>query len=83
MSEAVTVHHGDCLEVMRAMPDNSVDLVLTSPPYEAARTYGISFKLRGDAWVRWAVERYMECVRVSRGAVRGREKKKEQEREKA
>jgi DNA modification methylase len=24
---------GDCLEVMRAMPDKSVDLVLTDPPY--------------------------------------------------
>lgn len=69
MSEGVTKHHGDCLEVMRAMPEDSVDLVFTSPPYEAARTYGIGFELRGDAWVRWAVERYMECVRVSRGAV--------------
>lgn len=24
---------GDCLEVMRGLPDNSVDLVLTDPPY--------------------------------------------------
>ena len=24
---------GDCLEVMRGMADNSVDLVLTDPPY--------------------------------------------------
>ena len=27
------IHHGDCLEVMRQMPDGSVDLVFTSPPY--------------------------------------------------
>lgn len=27
------VHHGDCLDVMRAMPDKSVDIVVTSPPY--------------------------------------------------
>ena len=60
---------GDCLEVMRSMEDNSVDLVLCSPPYEAARSYGIEFNLRGDAWVSWAFERYMECVRVSRGLV--------------
>lgn len=26
---------GDCLEVMKTMPDKSVDLVLTDPPYEA------------------------------------------------
>lgn len=60
---------GDCLEIMREMDDNSVDLVVTSPPYEDARTYGISFALRGDEWVAWAVERYLECVRVCKGLV--------------
>ncbi len=30
---AVTVHHGDCLDVLRQMPDNSVDSVVTDPPY--------------------------------------------------
>ena len=25
--------HGDCLELMKDIPDNSVDLVLTDPPY--------------------------------------------------
>lgn len=30
---AYTLHHGDCLEVMRAMPDNSVDAIVTDPPY--------------------------------------------------
>jgi site-specific DNA-methyltransferase (adenine-specific) len=60
---------GDCLELLRAMPDNSVDLVCCSPPYEAARTYGIDFNYRGESWVEWAVERYLECVRVSRGVV--------------
>ncbi len=30
--------HGDCLEVMKTMPDKSVDLILVDPPY------GISFK---------------------------------------
>ena len=24
---------GDCLEVMKGIPDDSVDLVITSPPY--------------------------------------------------
>lgn len=30
---AYTLHHGDCLQVMRAMPDNSVDAIVTDPPY--------------------------------------------------
>ena len=25
--------HGDCLELMKSIPDGSVDLVLTDPPY--------------------------------------------------
>ena len=28
---------GDCLEVMRTIPDKSIDLVLTDPPYNIAR----------------------------------------------
>jgi DNA modification methylase len=37
MSE-IKLIHGDCLEVMKSIPDKSIDLVLTDPPY------GISFK---------------------------------------
>ena len=36
-----TVHHGDCLDVLRSMPDCSVDAVVTDPPYaEIDRDYG-------------------------------------------
>lgn len=34
----VTLYHGDCLEVMRALPDASVDAVVTDPPYELTFT---------------------------------------------
>lgn len=30
---------GDCLEVMKTMPDNTIDLTVTSPPYDNLRTY--------------------------------------------
>ena len=29
----VTVHHGDCIEVMRTIPDASIDAIVTDPPY--------------------------------------------------
>ena len=29
----VTVHHGDCIQVMRTLPDGSIDAVVTDPPY--------------------------------------------------
>ena len=60
---------GDCLEVMKDWPDNSVDLVFCSPPYEDARTYGIEFRLKGQDWVDWAIPRFLECVRICKGVV--------------
>ena len=27
------VYHGDCIDVMRELPDDSVDAVVTDPPY--------------------------------------------------
>ena len=32
-SEGNILYHGDCLEVMKSMPDNSIDSVITDPPY--------------------------------------------------
>ena len=37
------LRHGDCLDFMRGMPDHSVDLIATDPPY---------YKVKGDAWDR-------------------------------
>ena len=37
--ETVTLFNGDCLDVMKTIPDNSVDLTVTSPPYDNLRTY--------------------------------------------
>lgn len=34
-----TIIQGDCLDVMRNMPDDSVDLIVTSPPYDNLRDY--------------------------------------------
>ena len=34
------IYHGDCLEVLKTFEDNSIDLTVTSPPYDNLRTYG-------------------------------------------
>jgi site-specific DNA-methyltransferase (adenine-specific) len=39
---AVTLYHGDCIEVMRSLPDSSVHAVITDPPY------GLEFM--GNEW---------------------------------
>ena len=42
--------NGDCLEVMKSMEDNSVDLTVTSPPYDNLRDYnGYDFNFKGIA----------------------------------
>ncbi len=33
MTTSYTLHHGDCLDVLRTLPDASVDAVITDPPY--------------------------------------------------
>ena len=33
----IELHQGNCLEVMKSIPDGSVDLILTDPPYNIAR----------------------------------------------
>jgi site-specific DNA-methyltransferase (adenine-specific) len=44
------VIQGDCLEVMKTLPDKSIDMVLTSPPYDNLRTYkGYTFDFEGIA----------------------------------
>jgi DNA modification methylase len=40
--------HGDCVEKMKDIPDNSIDMVMTSPPYDNLREYGKDFTGWGE-----------------------------------
>jgi hypothetical protein len=47
---------GDAAAWLGILPDDSVDLLVTSPPYELARTYGLRSRMvGGQAWVDWMV----------------------------
>jgi len=39
------IYQGDCLEVLKTLPDESIDCVMTSPPYWALRDYGVEGQL--------------------------------------
>jgi len=52
------LHHGDCLEVLRTMPDCSVDAIVTDPPY------GLSFMGKKWDYEVPSVEVWAECLRV-------------------
>lgn len=39
------LHQGDCLEVLKRLPDNSAQTCVTSPPYWGLRDYGVNGQL--------------------------------------
>ena len=63
------VVEADCLRFLRALPPDSCDLVMGSPPYESQRTYGIGFDLKGQAWVDWMVEVFRAAAVTCKGLV--------------
>ena len=63
------MEEADVLDYLGQLPADSVDLVFGSPPYPRARTYGIGFRLEGEAWVRWMFDVVLACRRVSTGLV--------------
>ena len=55
-----TVHNGNCIEVMRTMADNSVDSIVTDPPYEL----GFMGKSWDSTGIAFNVEVWTEALRV-------------------
>jgi len=55
-----TLLKGDCLEKLKEIPDNSIDSIVTDPPYE------IGFMGKGwdDSGIAFNVELWKECYRV-------------------
>ena len=51
---------GDCREVLKALPDNSVDSVVTDPPYEL----GFMGKKWDSSGIAYDVTVWEECLRV-------------------
>ena len=62
------IYLGDCNEVLKTLPSNSVDLVITSPPYFQQRDYGgggIGNEKTVEEFVENLVGIFKECVRVT------------------
>lgn len=62
--------NGDCIEMMRTLPDKSINCCVTSPPYYGLRDYGhegqIGLEETPDAFVQKLVEVFREVKRVLR-----------------
>ena len=71
----IDLRQGDCLEVIRTIPDNSVDLIITSPPYNLGKSHHTGNN-RFDAYSTyiddmpeqdyqmWQIQVLNECFRV-------------------
>ena len=55
--------HGDCEEILKGFPDDSIDLIFTSPPYADQRqqTYG---GVKPDDYVDWFLPKAEQFLRV-------------------
>lgn len=54
---------GDCIDMLKKIPENSIDLIITSPPYADQRkgTYG---GIHPDKYVKWMLPITKELLRV-------------------
>lgn len=63
------VHLGDCIELMKALPDKCIDLVATDPPYGVELDYGNGYDDSFESWKILIDNTLDEMIRVSSGAV--------------
>lgn len=59
----INLMHGDCLESMKGIPDGSIDITVTSPPYDNLRIYNGNNKLWGEhVWREVIAELYRVTI---------------------
>jgi len=57
--------HGDCFELIKEQPDNSVDLVITSPPYADIINYGKNISIKKpQEYCDWLLPLFNDIQRV-------------------
>jgi len=62
INNRITLYLGDCLDLLKEMPDESVSLVVTSPPYNIGKEYEKKTSL--DNYLSWQKKVITECNRV-------------------
>ena len=61
-NEEVVAYHGDCLELLHSLPDRSVSLVVTSPPYNIGKAYEERKAVKD--YIEWQEKIIRECHRT-------------------
>lgn len=64
----ISIKQGDCLELMKDIPDKSIDMILTDPPYgmnfQSHRRKNIYEKIKNDENLEFLDNFFKECNRV-------------------
>jgi DNA modification methylase len=67
---SLRILQGDCRELLRTLPESSVDCIVTSPPYWRQRDYGMSGQIglesTPEGYIAQLVRVFHECRRVLR-----------------
>jgi len=64
MEEVNKIYQGDSLRLLMDLPDNSIDFVVTSPPYADLKTYIDNPGILADDYVEWFLPYCNEICRV-------------------
>lgn len=59
------IYNEDCLGGMKRLPDKSIDLVVTDPPYNVGIDYGNQVNDKRENFIEWMKPRFQEMRRVA------------------
>lgn len=60
--DGITIYHGDCLEILRSMDLESVNLIVTDPPYNLGFNYGPDVDDNRADYAEWLGERLSAAI---------------------
>ena len=64
------IHTGDCLKILKTLPDDSVHCCVTSPPYYALRDYGMEAQIGRETTPKEYISRLTEVFTEVRRVLR-------------
>ncbi|HII53692.1 site-specific DNA-methyltransferase [Candidatus Micrarchaeota archaeon CG08_land_8_20_14_0_20_49_17] len=60
-----SIYNGDCLDYMKTLPDECIDLIITDPPFNIGKKYdSYADNLRFEEYLKWCYNWLDECVRI-------------------
>lgn len=61
-----SLYQGDCYELLKSMPSDSVDLVFADPPFNLSKLYpsNMDDNIKAEKYIHWCHEWIGECIRV-------------------